>query len=99
MIQAQSLEFPHPGFVHPLAGGNEVAVIAQLGGFGDQRLQIVAQTGFAAGKTQLGRAQSTRFAQHSQPFPGVQFGPPGLQFQGIAAIGALQRTAVGQFRE
>ena len=85
--------------VQPHAGGDQVTVITQFAGTGNQLDQIRPGQRFAAGQAQLGRAHGPCLGEHVQPLPGVQLLTLVGKIHRVGAIGALQRATVGQLRQ
>ena len=97
LVEAGGLERDQALFAQADAGGDQVGVVAERAGVGDEFFQVVAQQRLAAGEAELQRAELAAFAQHALPFGGGQFG---LAVAGVvdrvAAPRALQRAAVGE---
>ena len=53
----------------------------------------------AAGEVDLQAAQRRRLAEHARPFSGGQLGAGPRQFDGVGAVGAAQRAAMGELGE
>ncbi len=92
----QALEL---GPVEQDAGGDQVGVLADRRGMADQLRQIRPQGRLAAGKMGLEHAQGMGLIDHMLPGGRIELTIDPLQLQRIGAVGALQRTAVGQLGE
>ncbi|MDR6355735.1 hypothetical protein Q3H58_002406 [Pseudomonas psychrotolerans] len=95
MVQAGLLEFGDARLGEADAGGDEVGVVAEPARLADEFGEVLAHQGFAAGKADLGRTHLPRLGHHPEPLLGGQLAALGGEVQGIGAIGALQRTAIG----
>ncbi len=67
MVQAGFLECLDPILIHADAGCDQVGVITQAPGFGDEFFQISPYQGFTAGETQLGGTHLARLLHHPEP--------------------------------
>ena len=99
MIEPSCLERGHLGFVQQHTGSDEVAVEPCRSGGRDNIDEVLACGGLTAGEMDLHDAKGRRLADDVAPLLGGQFLAAALQVQRVGAIGALQRTAVGQFRQ
>ena len=99
MVQPRLLEGPDPFIIHAHAGGDQVAVVTQPPGFGDEVFQVLAHQGFAAGEPQLRRAHVAGLLQYPEPVRRGEFIRVAGDIHRIGAVRALQRTAVSQFRQ
>ena len=79
--------------------GDEIGVQPDIAGVLHQFDQILARGRLAAGEMDLQHADLGELGEHLLPFLGRQFAAAALQLDRIGAIGALQRTAMRQFRK
>ena len=61
--------------------------------------EIVTRQRLAAGKVQMEDAQRGCFPEDARPNPCGKLGPPRYHFEGVGTIHAVQRAAVGDFRD
>ncbi|EAA20316.1 hypothetical protein, partial [Plasmodium yoelii yoelii] len=99
VVEAGRLQFGDADFVQAVARGDEVGVIAELAGVGDDFGQVAAGQRFTAGKPQLDGTERAGLTQHPLPFFGAQLVTQAGVIQGVGAIGTLQRAGVGQLRQ
>ncbi len=99
MVKPGGAQGGQPGIRQTDAGGDEVGVEAEPVGMLDQFFQVFAQQGFAARQAQLHGAQRARLGEDVAPLRSVELGVvPGIVHR-IGAEGAMERAAVGQFRQ
>ena len=99
MVQPGQLERGSTFSGQAHARGQQVAVVAQPVGFGDDHLQVVAQQRLATRQAKLHRAQLAALAQHTQPVLGAQLFGLGGEIDWVVAKHTMQRAAVGQLRQ
>ena len=82
-------------FVHGKAGGDEIDVEAGGAGSFNEFDEIGAGQGFAAGEVSLKHPEVGGFAENAGPRFRGEFVRTGGEFEGIGAVDAVQRAAVG----
>ena len=81
------------------AGRDQVGVVPHAISLGDQRFEVLAQGGLAAGKADLHRTHGTGLGHHVDPLGGAQLILAVIgKVAWITAEHALQRALVGQFQ-
>jgi len=85
--------------VHAKARGDQVGVVTERPGVGDQGLEVAADQGLAAREAELGGPHRAGLRQHPPPLLGGQLRLDPREIHGVGAIGALQRAGVGQLGE
>ncbi|MNG06889.1 hypothetical protein D3C85_964420 [compost metagenome] len=89
MVQSSFLEDSHARFGQADAGGDQVAVKAQLVGGADQLFQVLAHQRLAAGEAQLHGAQLAGLTKYLDPLLRAQFLTLLGEVQRVGTIGAL----------
>src|SRR5206468_7143010 len=64
----------------------------------DQRLEVLPDQRLAAGEVQLDHAERLRLPEHAEPVRGAEPVAMAREVEGVRAVHAAQRTAVGELR-
>ena len=72
MVQPGSFECRSAGLGQAHTGGQQVGVVAQAVGLGNDDFQVIAQQRFTTRQTALHRTQRPALLQHTQPVCGAQ---------------------------
>ena len=99
VVEARFPETCHASRIHADRGCDEIGVVAEAARLRDQVLEIAAHERLAAGEPELRRAETPRLAKRVDPLLRGQLAPGAGEIEGIRAVGALQRTRVGELRE
>ncbi len=83
----------------PDRGGDEIGVKAGRMGAGGDVHEIAPRTGLAARQMHLQDAKLRRLVKHPRPCRGVKLVLSRVEREGVRAIGAAERTAMGQLGE
>ena len=96
MPQAGVLECAQARLGEADAGGDQIGVVAQAIGLGDQNFQVLAQGRLATGETDLHGAELAGLAHHVDPLGRAQLVTTVIgKVARVAAEHALQRALVG----
>ena len=73
VVKSGLLEVGDAGFVHADTGRDQVAVVTQLTGLGNERFQIFSDQRFAAGQAELHGTELACLGEYPEPVLGGQF--------------------------
>ena len=80
----------------PTRRGDEIGVEAGGMGAGRDVDEVAPRARLAAGQVHLQHAERRRLAEHARPGRGIELAPRAVERERVRAIGAAERTAVGQ---
>jgi hypothetical protein len=80
-------------------GGDEIGIETGGMGAGGDVYEVPPRAGLAARQMHLEDAKAGRLAEDAPPSRGVEFVLSRIERERVRAIGAAERTAVGQFGE
>gem|GEM_PF-4764628 len=100
VAQPRILQGAQTRFGQSYARGDQVGVIAHAVGFGDQRFEVLAQGGLAAGEADLHRTHGAGLSHHVDPLGCAELVPTVIgEVAWITAEHALQRALICQLQQ
>ena len=97
MIEPTLLECCDSPLIEAHAGSNQVRVIAEPAGLGDQDFQVRPHQRFSSRKSKLSCAEFTSLPQNAQPVLSRHLVAVGRIVDGVVTVHAVQRTPVADF--
>ena len=99
MVEPGVLERLDARLGHADAAGDQIDVITELVGFGDDLLEVISQQRLAAGQAELRSAHGAALAQHTNPLFGSQLVVLLCVVDRVVAKDAVQGATVGHLRQ